>query len=289
MGAGALLGVFTRQRFLDRFGKRSLMLTITFFGLSGIGVGLAGSLLIAGTFMFLSGVFWVLTLTNLNATAQLMAPEWIRGRAMSLYSLAFGGILPIGAIIAGIIADAVGTGQAMIILCSGAVLLGLASPRFAIPTLDEVESPEFSAGREPPIHDETVEGGPVVILNTWTIDEADFDRFAEIMNRVRLVRLRTGAYRWRLLRNVSEPLRLTELFAVGSWDEHLAQHRRIDDASAAVLATARSFDRAEGPITRHLIAVDVEHPPDFDQLVVTHELMHQTDGSIPLVADQEPD
>ena len=129
----------------------------------------------------------------------------------------------------------------------------------------------------------------MVILNTWTIDEADFDRFAEVMNRVRLVRLRTGAYRWRLLRNVSDPLRLTELFAVGSWDEHLAQHRRIDDASAAVLATARSFDRAEGPITRHLIAVDVEHPPDFEELVVTHELMHQTDGSIPIVADQEPD
>jgi hypothetical protein len=104
-----------------------------------------------------------------------------------------------------------------------------------------------------------------------------------------LVRLRTGAYRWRLLRNVSDPTLLTELFALGSWDEHLAQHRRIDDASAAVIARARSFDRAQGPVTRHLVSVDVEDPPDFNQLLVTHELMHETDGSIPIVADQEPD
>jgi hypothetical protein len=167
--------------------------------------------------------------------------------------------------------------------------LGILSPRFGIPTLDEVVSPEFSAGREAPIHDETVEGGPVLIFNTWKIDEADFDAFTAVMNRVRLVRLRTGAYRWRLLRNVSDPLRLTELFAVGSWEEHLAQHRRIDDASAEVIALARSFDRAEGPVTRHLIAVDVESPPNFDELVVAHEEMHQTDGSIPILADQEAD
>jgi hypothetical protein len=84
-------------------------------------------------------------------------------------------------------------------------------------------------------------------------------------------------------------LSLTELFAVGSWEEHLAQHRRIDDASAAVIAKARAFDRAEGPVTRHLIAVDVESPPNFDQLLVTHEEMHQTDGSIPLPTDQDAD
>ena len=289
MGAGALLGAFTRQQFLNRFRRHSLMLTVTLFGLSGIGVGLATTIPVAGVFMFISGIFWVLTLTNLNATAQLMAPEWIRGRAMSLYSLSFGGILPIGAIIAGVLADAVGTGQSMIILCSGAVILGLASPRFRIPTLDEVESPEFTIPSEAPIHDEAVEGGPVLIFNTWKINETDFDDFASVMNQVRLVRMRTGAYRWRLLRNVSDPLSLTELFAVGSWEEHLAQHRRIDDASAAVIAKARAFDRAEGPITRHLIAVDVESPPNFDQLLVAHEEMHQTDGSIPLLTDQDAD
>ena len=287
MGAGALVGAFVRQRFVGRLGRRAPMTTITLFGLSGIGVGLAPNIAWAWFFMFVSGAFWVLTLTNLNATAQLMAPEWIRGRAMSLYSLAFGGILPLGSIVGGIVADAVGTGAAMVVLSMGTVALGVAAPAFKIPSLDEVESPEFSAERQPPIHDETMEGGPVIVLNTWTIDDGDFVEFTELMNEIRMVRLRTGAYRWSLFRNASAPTRLTELFAIGSWEEHLAQHRRIDDASAALIARARAFDRADGPVTRHLIAIDVEDPPNFDQLLLTHERMHQTDGSIPTMVDQE--
>jgi MFS family permease len=265
------------------------VLTICSFGLVGIGLGLSTTVAAAGVFMFFSGAFWVLTLTNLNATAQLMAPEWIRGRAMSLYSFSFLGIMPIGSIISGILADAVGTGPAIIILCSASVLLGALVPLFRIPSVDAIESPEFTADRPGPSHDETVEGGPVLILNTWNIDQADFEEFTAVMNLVRLVRLRTGAYRWRLLRNVSDPTRLTELFATGSWEEHLAQHRRIDDASADIIARARAFDRAGGPVTRHLISVDVEDPPNFAELVITHEVMHQTDGSIPTMADQDVD
>jgi len=287
MGAGALVGAFVRERFLGKLGRRAPMTTITLFGLTGIGVGLAPNIAWAWIFMFLSGAFWVLTLTNLNATAQLMAPEWIRGRAMSLYSLAFGGILPLGAILGGIVADAIGTGAAMVLLSIGTVGLGLAAPVFKIPSLDEVESPEFSTERQVPIHAEATEGGPVVILNTWVIDESDFAEFTELMNEIRMVRLRTGAYRWSLFRNASTPTRLTEMFAIGSWEEHLAQHRRIDDASAALIARARAFDRDGGPVTRHLIAIDVEDPPNFDQLLLTHEQMHQTDGSIPLMVDQE--
>ncbi len=287
MGLGALVGAAVRSRIVGRLGNRAPMMTITLFGVSGIGVGLSPNIAWAWVFMFISGAFWVLTLTNLNATAQLMAPEWIRGRAMSFYSLAFGGVLPLGAILGGIVADAVGTGEAMVILSMGTVALGIASPAFHLPSLDEVESPEFSLEREPPPHDETMEGGPVFILNTWTIDEGDLAEFTEVMNEVRMVRLRTGAYRWALFRNASSPTRLTELFTTGSWEEHLAQHRRIDDASAALIARARAFDRDDGPVTRHLIAIDVENPPNFDQLLLTHERMHQTDGSIPTMVDQE--
>jgi MFS family permease len=288
MGAGALVGAFIRQRFLDLFRHRSQMVTITGFGLAGIGVGLAPSVIVALFFMLLVGVFWVLTLTNLNATAQLMSPEWIRGRAMSLYSLCFGGILPLGAILAGFLADAVGTRSSMVILCSGSVALGLVSPRFRIPALEDVETPEFSRDRPPPAHVDTAEGGPVLVLNTWNIAESDYEAFTEVMNEVRLVRLRTGAYRWRLFRNVSDPLRLTELFALNSWEEHLAQHLRIDDRSAGVLAEARSFDRGDGPTTRHLVAMDIDNIPGLEELV-THEQMHRSDGSIPDLETQDKD
>jgi MFS family permease len=284
MGLGALVGAFTRRRVVDTLGGRSIPITITLFGIAGIGTGLASSTWLAAGPLLLAGATWVWTLTTTNATAQLMSPEWVRGRAMSLYSLAFVGILPLGSILAGALADLVGSGTSMVILSAGAVILGLAAPRFGIPALADVETPEFSDGYSRDPHVDT-EGGPVMIVNTWLIDGRRLDEFLTIMNEVRLVRLRTGAYRWRLYRNASDPHRLSELFLTVSWAEHLAQHGRIDDASADLIRRAREFDVEDGPVTRHLVAVDVEDPEDWEPLLAAHEEFHRNDGSIPLSSD----
>jgi MFS family permease len=287
MGAGALGGAFLRGRIFARMARSTVPYTITLFGFAGIMLGLAPNLGVSLVAMLFIGFFWLLTLSTLNATAQLMVPGWIRGRAMSLYTLSFAGIMPIGSILSGLVADWVGTPRALIGFSSATLLLGLASPKFGVPRLEEVETPEFT-GEIPSPHgpDTTLEGGPVIVLNTWRIDPVDLSEFTEVMNQVRMVRLRTGAYRWRLFRDVTDPTRLTELFAVASWEEHMAQHGRIDDASVALLARARAFDRENGPRNRHLIAIDVERPPDFEELVANHEMMHLVDGSIPVI-DQE--
>ncbi len=287
MGAGALIGAFLRPRIFQRFEKNSIPTTITLFGLAGVLLGLAPNVVVAFVAMLFVGFFWLLTLSTLNASAQLMAPEWIRGRAMSLYTLAFAGILPIGSIVSGMVADQVGTDISLTIFCATAVAIGVSSPRFRIPRIDDIETPEFTGDLTRSHEGEaSLEGGPVIVLNTWQIDESDFVPFVEVMNQIRLVRLSTGAYRWRLFRSTADPTRLTELFAVEGWEEHLAQHTRIDDASRALILKARVFDRANGPRTRHLIAIDVEDPPDFDDLVERHQEMHETDGSIP-VPDQD--
>lgn len=281
MGLGALVGALLRPRILSRMTTSSVPHTITAFGLSGIAVGLAPGVLVAFVAMLLVGFFWLLTLTTLNASAQLMAPEWIRGRAMSLYTLGFAGILPIGSILSGVVADAIGTTGTFIIFSSGAVLLGVLTPRFGVPTLDEIETPEFNiAAGTRHLDRRDLRGGPVIVFNTWEIDEGGLAEFASLMNEIRLIRLTTGAYRWRLLRDVTNPTLVTEFFAVRSWEEHLAQHSRIDDAAAALLERARGHDRGSGPISRHLIAIDVENPPDFDALVAAHAEMHEIDGSI---------
>jgi MFS family permease len=281
MGVGALIAAFVRQPIMERMGHRALMITILVFGVCGVALGLASNIGFALAAMLGAGFAWLMTLTDLRAVAQLMSPEWIRGRTMAIYTLSFGGIVPLGAILAGVIADAVGTSASIVILSSGTIALGLLTPLFRIPQLGDVVAPEFSPEREPPPHDDTVGGGPVVVLNAWDIDEADVVEFTALMNEVRLVRLRSGAYRWRLFRYADNPLRLVEFFAVGSWEEHLAQHARIDDASADLIARARAYDRGGGPRTRHLIAVDVEDPPGFENLLLAHEDLHRSDGSIP--------
>jgi MFS family permease len=281
MGVGALFAAWYREAFLDRFPDRPSRVTITGFGLAGLTVGLAPELWVAVVGMLVSGFFWVLTLTSLNATAQLISPSWIRGRAMSLYSLSFGGIFPLGSILAGVVADATSTATAMVALSAAAVMLGLLSPLLGVPSIRNVEPPEFSEERLPPSHDTTVSGESVMILNAWQINREDLVAFTELMTRVRLVRLRTGAHRWQLMRTASDPLRIIEFFEVGSWDEHLAQHRRIDDASAELIARARAFDTSGGPTTRHLIGVDPRNPRLFEELIRQHEDLHRSDGSIP--------
>ena len=282
MGLGALLAAFTRNQLMKRFRGRSVPATVVGFGLAGIGLGFSPNAYLAAACMVGAGACWVWTLATLNATAQLMAPEWIRGRAMSLYSLAFVGILPLGAIISGWIADIVGPGPANVIHGVAGVVLGLVAINLRVPVLTEIATPTFTAPSPAPAHADT-EGGPVMVLNTWVIDPAEAEEFVEVMNQLRLVRLRTGAYRWRLYRNAAEPFRMTEVFLTVDWEEHLAQHRRIDDQAADLIKHARSFDREGGPVTRHLVAVDVLDPegrPDWDELVATHRHLHEADGSI---------
>ncbi len=280
MGLGALFAAFFREPVVRKLGHHSLPATIALFGLAGVGVGAAPSIAWSMVALLVAGAAWVWTLTTTNATAQLMAPQWVRGRAMSLYSLAFVGVLPIGSIMAGAVADAIGAGRTMIIFSVGSLALAALVPRLAIPALADVTTPEFTADAAND-HADTV-GGPVMVVNTWEVDSDKLDAFGEMMTQVRLVRLRTGAYRWRLYRNAENPHRLSEVFLTVSWEEHLAQHRRIDDESAALLRQARTLDHSGSPVSRHLVAVDVEDPAGWEQLIASHEQYHRDDGSIPL-------
>ena len=287
MGLGALAGAFSRPRFVGTLGPRAIPVSMTVFGLSGVLLGLAPSVPVATAALFVIGACWVWSLTTLNATAQLMAPQWVRGRAMSLYTLAFAGIVPIGSTISGVVAEAIGAGWANVVFSVGAVMLGLTAPRFGIPALADVESPEFDDRGTSPPHADT-EGGPVLVSSTWHVEPHQVDAFRIAMQDVRLVRLRTGAYRWRLYRNADDPCRLTEIFLCVSWESHLAMHRRIDDASRAIIRSAMAYDTTGGPKTRHLVAVDMDRPADWDDLIASHRDLHRDDGSIPLDPDRHP-
>jgi MFS family permease len=283
MGVGAIAAAFTRRRVADRLGRMTLPFAIGGYGVGGIAVGTASSVAWALPGLLLTGACLVWTTTTLNSTAQLLSPRWVRGRTMSLWSLAFAGVYPVGAILSGAVADAIDTQSAYVLISMACIGLGAVATKSGIPVLGEIVPPEFDPSRVPPEHVETQDSGPVMILNSFEVEPRRVEEFLAVMNELRLVRLRTGAYRWRLYRDASDPTRLVEMFLNVSWREHLNQHRRIDDASVALIRKARSFDKSGGPRSSHLLAVDIESPPDFDALNATHVHMHDTDGSIPLV------
>jgi len=273
MGVGALVSAFTRPAVSERLGRRMVPAAITLFGVAGIGVGLARTLPLAVLGMFVVGLAWVWTLSTLNATTQLLAPRWVRGRVMSLYTLAFLGFVPIGSVIAGLLGDAVGVPRAFVVLCAGAVVLGLVAARLPLPVLGEVAA---RGGTSDPVghdprwpHPAAVRGGPVTVVTAYRLADQDLEAFLDVMSRLRLVRLRTGAHRWRLYRDVADPHQVSEYYVLPTWEQHLTQLARLDQADLDLIGAARAFDRSGaegGPRVAHLAAIDVTSRPTWEDL-----------------------
>jgi MFS family permease len=286
MGVGALIGAFTRARATAGLGRHTVAAGIAIFGAAGVGVGLSHAPWLSALLMAAAGVVWMWSLTNLNATIQTLSHSWVRGRALSLYTLAFSGVWPLGSLLAGGVADGISSRYAIVALCSGAIVLGLAALRMPILGIAEAKPPQVPQDYNLTPHgDAELAGGPVLVLNSWTIDESRLAEFLEAMAELRRVRLRTGAFRWRLYRHFEDPRRMTEAFSLETWDEHMRQHQRTDAADAEVIRWARSFDVGGGPRARHLVGFEVadsRHRPDWDELVVHHRDAHAEDGSIPL-------
>ena len=60
---------------------------MAFFGLS-----MTIRSLVAGVLLFFSGAAWVGVLVNFNVAVQTSVPDWVRGRALAFYLLAFQGV-----------------------------------------------------------------------------------------------------------------------------------------------------------------------------------------------------
>lgn len=290
-GTGALVGAVSRERGRRMLaGNMVLPVSIAGFGLGGVVFGLSRHPVLSGIALASAGLFWVWTMTTLNASIQMLAPRWVRSRVTSLYVVA-AGLQPIGAFAAGLIAEAAGAGVAVAIMTGGTIILGLYARRLTLPILDEIVAPAPPDDWSMAPHPLRVGGSPVNVVTTWEIDPHDADAFFAAMRELRRQRLRTGARRWALYRDASEPFRISESFEVYDWDEHLAQHSRIDTEAAAAIRHARSFDRSGSPSTRHLAGIDLLNADQSiaDQLLTVHEGFHETDGSLPLRAGDEPE
>jgi MFS family permease len=105
MGCGAVLGgLYVAHR-----SRPTVTLLVTLAGLFGTFmtvVALSPTVLIATIFMVFTGAASIAFVATANALLQLNSQEQIRGRVMSLYSIAFLGSTPVGATIMGLIIDA---------------------------------------------------------------------------------------------------------------------------------------------------------------------------------------
>jgi MFS family permease len=180
----------------------------------------------ATPFLVLSGMCWLITLTTLNAGAQLSLPRWVRARGLSIYLLVFTGSLAIGSYVWGVVATRAGLDIAMI--CS-AVVLGVAA--LSVPALPlrpppgTVSLDNSTAWPSPVVVFEPCPSdGPVLVTVRYRVSAENRHDFVEAMSAVRRSRLRTGGHSWRLYRDVEHPDTIIERFTVASWSEFERQY-----------------------------------------------------------------
>jgi len=125
-GLGSLAGALVTAS-LGGFERRGLLLlgSVGAFGLFLAGFAVQREL--AGTLPFLVGLGLVTMLFNGmgNTILQTKSPDHLRGRVMSVYTMVFLGLMPLGSMILGVAGTFVGTGTALLI--GGLVLLATVS------------------------------------------------------------------------------------------------------------------------------------------------------------------
>jgi hypothetical protein len=170
-------------------------------------------------------------LANLNVSAQLALPEWVRSRGLAIYVTAFFGAMTIGSIIWGQVASVGGLPQAHFIAAAGVALAALATRRWR---LQSGAGPDLTPSMQwpTPVVKENIEGdsGPVLVLVEYRIETKNRDAFLQTVAALSHERRRDGAYDWGIFEDVASPGRMVETFYVESWLEHLRQHERVTKA-----------------------------------------------------------
>jgi MFS family permease len=121
-GAGAMVGALTSAT-LARASWTTIILATAGFSASVLALAPDHSPALAAVFLFSTGAFFTLESSNSQSILQLTAPDHLRGRVLSLYLFAFGGVAPLGGLLAGWLAERGGTQLAFTV----AGLVGLSS------------------------------------------------------------------------------------------------------------------------------------------------------------------
>jgi len=82
-----------------------------------LGLGMVRHVWTAVPLLVVTGYFGIVLVASCNTAMQLIAPDALRGRVMSLYTWVHGGVFPIGAFLVGAISQAASVSTAF--LCAG--------------------------------------------------------------------------------------------------------------------------------------------------------------------------
>jgi len=125
-GAGAVCGALI-VAWLGRFRHmgRVLLLTQAAFGILVTAFALSRVAWVSDLLLFFTGATLLMTFSMTASLVQLIVPDHLRGRVMSIYMVAFRGGMPLGSLVAGYAASR--TSAPLVLEVNGMLILGVAA------------------------------------------------------------------------------------------------------------------------------------------------------------------
>jgi MFS family permease len=254
IGCGAVLAVAVaaplRRQFSDNVLLAACAAAYGFASLAVVWLPFAA----AAPFLVLAGMAWLITLTTLNAAAQLSLPQWVRARALSVYLLVFTGTQALGAYVWGLVATHQGLNIAMV---GAAALLGVVAlsvgPLPLLPATGKVNVVDVSSTLPVPslvLEAEPADGNTVMVTVHYQVPARNLTDFVTAMSAVRRSRLRTGGHSWGLYQSVGQPDTFVERFTVASWTEFERQRTQrwlAYDSEGTTKALSYTVDHTRRP------------------------------------------
>ena len=265
VGVGALAGAATLPRLRGLTSSNGLMLVGTLlFAAVTLALAYAREPALAAVVVVFGGFAWILVLSTLNSQYQSTLPGWAKARGMSYYLVLFQGGGALGSALLGVLAQRSGLTTALVTAAAGLALVAVVGLRFPFKAISPRDLLPAGDWPDPHLADGVGPAGAVLVTTEYRPLPGREQDVIEALYAGRHARRRTGAVKWSVWQDASDPAKILEQFAVGSWEEHLRQHARVSRHDQARLDAVRAM-------------TDPEHPPS-----VTHWLMpptHPTRGN----------
>ncbi len=254
-GAGAIGGALVMQPLRARFSTEMIVSAgVVIFGVAILAMALSHTLSALAPVLLASGAAWVLFISLINALVQNLAPDWVRARVLSIFTLVYMGSFAMGSAIWGGVAQRHGIRFALI--CSGVGTVGsVILTVFAKLPDSTADLTPWNHWRMPvmvkEVGAEPLEG-PVLVAIEYSVVSGQEAEFIEAIRKYSRIRRRDGAYRWGIYRDTEIANRFVEIFLVHSWAEHLRQHERQTAADRELEQQFFVYVAGE-PKVRHLL------------------------------------
>ena len=263
-GIGAVIAALNSKRLRSRLPPEQLVrLASLLAGIAALGTAFSHSPWLTAPFIACAGFGWLLAFSTINVCVQLESPRWVVGRALSLYQMAVFAGFSGGSWAFGLFADRIGTAGALLLGVAGAAIALVAG--FILPLADLNKENLDPAGRWR-VPDTAIpieyRSGPIVITIEHRIAPGDTLEFLTVMSERRRIRLRDGARRWTLMRDLADPTLWLERYSVPTWLDyvrHNQRHTHADEANS--LALRKLWQGGNEPRVHRMIERQVGNIP----------------------------